>query len=83
MVCEKCGSSNVTVQVVQETSLEKHRHSLVWWVLVGWWWLPFKWVYFTGIALIAKLFFRRKTLKQRTVSKFVCQECGHTWDAKR
>lgn len=81
MKCKKCGSENIMVQVVQETKLVNHHHNILWWIFVSWWWLPLKWLYLTIPALIAKLFFRRKEIKQRPASKCVCQNCGYVWDA--
>ncbi len=43
MVCPKCGSSNVTVQVVTETQLKRKHHNILWWLFVGWWWMLVKW----------------------------------------
>ena len=81
MQCKKCGSENVVVQVVQEVRLVNHHHNILWWIFIGWWWLPVKWIWLTVPALIAKLFFRRKTIKQKTVSKCVYQNCGYVWNA--
>lgn len=81
MNCPKCGSSNVNAQVIQETRIENHHHSILWWIFIGWWWLFFKWLFLTVPALIAKVFFRRKVVKQKTVTKWVCQDCGHNWTA--
>lgn len=65
MKCKKCGSENIMVQVVQETKLVNHHHNILWWIFVSWWWLPIKWVVITIPALIAKLLFHRKEIKQR------------------
>lgn len=61
--------------------MENHHHNVLWWLFVSWWWLPLKWIYLTIPAIIGKVFFRRKTLKQKTISKCVCQDCGYSWDA--
>ena len=82
MYCPKCGSSNVNVQIVTQTQLKKKHHSVLWWLFVGWWWIPFKWIFFTLPALIVKIFAPKKQkLKQKNVSMCVCQNCGHTWNA--
>lgn len=82
MVCPKCGSSNVNVQVVQETKLIDKHHGPIWWIFVGWWWLFIKWICFTIPALIVKIFAPKKQkLKQKTKSVCVCQNCGHQWSA--
>lgn len=82
MICPKCKSNNVTAQVVTETQLKNKHHNILWWIFVGWWWLPIKWVFLTFPALIAKIFIPKKqTLKQKHVSMWVCHNCGHTWKA--
>ncbi len=81
-VCPKCGSQNVNVQVVTESKLVNKRHGCLWWMFVGLWWVPIKWVLFTVPALIAKVFFpKRQRLEQSTRSVCVCQGCGHHWKA--
>lgn len=82
MKCPKCGSENVTVQMVTHTKIINHHHSVFWWIFIGWWWLFFKWLFLTVPALIAKLFFRRKQLKQTDVKHAICQSCGYSWTVK-
>ena len=80
MVCKKCGSQNVTVQVVTETELKEKKHGVIWWICVGWWWIPIKWLVFTLPALLIALF---KPKKYKTVSHSkkmaVCNSCGKSW----
>ena len=80
MKCPKCGSENVTVQVVTETELKEKKHGFIWWLCVGWWWLPIKWLVFTLPALIVALF-KPKKYKTETHSKkmAVCNNCGKSW----
>lgn len=82
MTCPKCGSNNVTVQMVSETELKTKHRSVIWWIFVGWWWLPIKWLCLTVPALIVKLF-RPKRYKTKTIHKSmcVCQDCGHHWES--
>ena len=81
MVCPKCNSENVSVQVINEVELKNKHHGIVWWILVGWWWIPIKWIVFTIPALIVKIFGHKKV---KTINKeksvCVCQNCGHRWD---
>lgn len=80
MVCPRCGSQNVNVQMVTETQLKDKHHGVVWWLFVGWWWIPIKWLFFTLPALIIKIFSHKKqkmVTKQSTVC--ICQQCGNTW----
>lgn len=82
MKCPKCGSENVTVQMVSETNLKTKHRSVLWWIFVGWWWLPIKWFFLTVPALIVKLF-RPKRYKTTTTHKSmcVCQNCGYHWES--
>lgn len=80
MKCPVCGSENVTVQIVTETELKNKHHGVVWWLCIGWWWVPIWWLCFTIPALIIKIFAPKKQkLKQRHKSIRVCQNCGHKW----
>lgn len=81
MKCPKCGSENVTVQVVTETELKEKKRGFFWWLLIGWWWLPVKWLIFTLPALIVKIFApkRYKTVSH-TKKIAVCHDCGKSWN---
>lgn len=82
MKCPKCGSENVNVQAVSETSLKVKRKGILYWLFVGWWWLPIKWLIFTIPAIIIKIFAPKKyKTTTKHVSKCVCQSCGHMWNA--
>ncbi len=68
MTCPKCGSENCTIQLIQE----KPKKSALWWCLVGWWWIPIKWMLFGIFALFMKP-------KKQNVSMGICQSCGYNW----
>jgi len=81
MVCKKCGSEKVNVQMVSESQLKNEHHGVIWWLLWGWFWIPTKWLFLTVPALILKLFGHKKqkiVTKHRSIA--VCQECGHSWN---
>lgn len=82
MVCSKCGSENVNVQMVSETNLKKKHHGIVYWCLIGWWLHPIMWLFFTIPMIIIKIF-KPKNYKTKTKHKSmcVCQSCGHHWEA--
>lgn len=83
MVCPKCNSSNVSVQVVNEVKLKNAHHSIWWWIFIGCWWIPIKWLCFTLLALIIKIFSHKKQKAvNKTVKKAICQDCGNTWNIK-
>lgn len=81
--CPKCGSNNVSIQVVNETKLITKHHGILWWICIGWWWIPIKWIFLTIPALLAAIFIgKRKKVKNITKKKAVCQNCGHVWNVK-
>lgn len=81
MVCPKCGAQNVNVQMVTETQLSKKHHSIIWWLLIGWYWVPIKWLVFTLPALIVKIFApKRQKLTSTHKSVCVCQNCAYHWE---
>lgn len=78
MTCPKCGSENVNVQVVQDIKVKDKHHGIIWWICIGWWWIPCKWLFLTLPALIFKIFGHKKqkiVTKEKTVG--VCQNCGN------
>lgn len=84
MVCPKCGSNNVNVSVVNEVELKTKHKGIFYWIFIGFWWEPIKWLIFTLPALIIAIFKPKKQKiknKQKTVC--LCQECGHRWDLKK
>ena len=82
MICPKCGSSNVNVQMVSESQLNAKRKGPIYWIFVGWWWVPIKWMCFFLPALIVKIFKpKQQKIKTTHKSMFVCQNCGNHWEA--
>lgn len=82
MVCPKCNSDNVTVQIVNESKLITKHHGILWWLFIGWWWLFIKWLFLTIPALIFKIFGigKRKKIKNIQKKVAVCQSCGNSWN---
>lgn len=80
MVCPKCQSQNVTTQIVQDIKIKNQRHGIIWWLCIGWWWIPIKWCTFTVPALIFAIFGKKKQqLYTKNKTMCVCQNCGNTW----
>lgn len=76
--CPKCGSDNVNVQTVAH--VKSKGKGCLYWLLIGWWFEFFMWLFFTIPMIIVKIFGRKKTqTKMKTYA--VCQHCGHTWKA--
>lgn len=83
MKCKKCGSENVQIQVINEQSLKTVHHSILWWIIIGFWWVPIKWLIFSVPALLTKIFgwgHKKQKIINKTRKKAVCQSCGNTWD---
>ena len=78
MVCPKCGSENVTVQMVTEVR-EKRKKGLLYWLLVGWWWEFFAWIFLTLPKLLVAIFSKKTKTVSTTTKQAVCQDCGHNW----
>ena len=82
MICPKCGSNHVNVQMVSESQLKTKHRSVLWWLFIGWWWLPFKWIFLTIPALIVKILVpKRQKIVNKYYSMCVCQSCGYSWRA--
>ena len=80
MKCSKCGSENVNIQVLNEQKLVTKHHGIFWWILVGWRWIPVKWLCLTIPVLFAAIFIgKRKKIKNTTKTMYVCQDCGYHW----
>ena len=83
MNCPKCKSEDVRIQIASEVEIKDKHHSFIWWLLVGWWWVPIKWIFFTLPALIIAVL---KPKKQKAINKqkklCVCQSCGYSWEIK-
>lgn len=81
MRCPKCGSENVSTQIVNEIELKNKHHGMLWWLCVSWWWIPCKWVFLTLPALFAKIFIpKRQKAVNRNRAVCVCQNCGYYWN---
>lgn len=91
LICPKCHSQNVNVQMVTEQKLQKKKHGPIYWIyfiLIGWvfkliiWCI--KWFVFTVPALIITLFKlgrgKDKQLVTTHKSVAVCQGCGYHWE---
>ena len=56
MTCPKCHSHQVLVQQQTWSQLKNAHHSIFWWIFIGWWWVPVKWIFLFVPALLAKIF---------------------------
>lgn len=84
MVCPKCNGESISIQIVNEAELVTKHHGIIWWILIGFWWIPMKWLFLTIPALIFKIFGigKRHKIKNIEHKKCVCQSCGYTWEIK-
>lgn len=80
MVCSKCGSENVTVQIVTETQLKEKKHGILYWLFIGWWLKPLLWLFLT-LPMIIIAIFKPKKYKTKSIHKnmAVCHNCGNSW----
>lgn len=74
MICPKCGSESVEVQVFQEnrasvartktkTKTKQVGHGCLWWLMIGWWWWIVElmlWVFAFVPMLISKILKKKK-----------------------
>lgn len=84
-VCPNCGSSNTTIQIVNDVIIKTKHHSIFWWILIGWWFVSLMWMIFTIPKIFIKLFgLGHKNIKSKNITKkkVVCQDCGNFWDIK-
>lgn len=82
MTCPKCKSENVNAQMVTDTQLKQKRHGVIYWIFIGWWLQPILWLVFFFPKLFIAIFAPKKyKLKQQHKAMWVCQNCGHTWEA--
>ena len=80
MICPKCGSTNILTQQQSDFQLKTKHHGIFWWIFIGWWWVPVKWIVFFPLSLLAKIFApKRQRLKQSNYTQSVCQACGYAW----
>lgn len=85
MKCQKCGSENVNVQLVNKQEFKIEKHSLIWWLIIGWWWIPIKWVVLyvilSWVVIPFKMLLPKKKKLINTVEGYkVCNNCGHHWN---
>jgi len=77
MVCPKCKSENVSLQVIA-VQRRKH-HSIIYWIFIGWWLEMILWLFFTIPRLIVAIF-RPKRMKTVEKAVAVCQNCGYRFN---
>lgn len=86
MICPKCKSQNVNIQIVNEVKLKRKHHGILWWIyflFIGWLISIMMWIFLFWIKLIITIFriFRpRKKIINTEKKMCVCQNCGHQWD---
>lgn len=80
MICPKCGSNNVNVQVVGH--VKNKTKGCFYWLFVGWWLEIILWIVFTIPRLFALLFGGKGKIKTDVKPHAVCQNCGKQWEVK-
>mgnify|MGYP001648079824 FL=1 len=82
--CPKCQSNNLQFQLVNIQDIVPRRHSLIWWILVGWWWVSIKWLFLyflMGFFIIPlkMLLPKNKRISNDVKNYKICKDCGHHW----
>lgn len=78
MNCPNC-NSEMQVQVVNQVDLKVKNKGCIWWLFIGWWWIPIKWLFFFWIALIVKLLKGKQYKAVNRIKKIaVCSKCGYS-----
>lgn len=67
LVCPRCGSEDISVQVTQEARKMKLSTIILYVILA---------LTIFGLLIVIPLLLRRKS---ETVTYVVCQSCGHSW----
>lgn len=81
MNCPKCESENVKVQIVSESQLKNKHHSILYWLVIGWWLHSLLWFFLTVPMTLLKLFgSKNKKLVTEHKSMAICQNCGYNWN---
>lgn len=78
MVCKRCGSENVNVQMVSKVS--SRGGTVPWWYwILGLWFIDFMlYLFIIGFFGVNINHFFKKT-KTKAQSYAVCQDCGCSW----
>ena len=92
--CPKCGSTNISFQVVQQGSVGASTNKVViqeakkskgclYWCIVGWWLQPIVWMFTAPFKLLfggkRKSGLNVNASKMISKTKGICQNCGYTW----
>lgn len=82
MICPKCKSEFVSVQVVTHVK-QKNKKGLLYWLCIGWWWELIAWLFLTLPKLIFAIFGNHKKTVSKESTVAVCQSCGYRWTVKK
>lgn len=85
MICPKCGSENVSVQAVEDKTVTVHKKGWFYYICIWWWWIFIKLfckLIMWPVKLLTSMIWRTEKYSPKYISKCVCQNCGHIWEAK-
>lgn len=71
MMCPKCKSENVDIQVIEERK-KTGFITIIWYIILA--------CTVLGLLILIPLLLRKKT---RTVTYAVCKDCGKRWEIKQ
>lgn len=83
VICKKCGSNKVDIQMVERTQIKRKKKTLLYWIAFGWLIEIMLWFFLTVPKLIFELFKpSRYKVKTKLEKIAVCQNCGYSWGLK-
>lgn len=71
MMCPKCKSENVDIQVIEERK-KTGFFTIIWYIILA--------CTVLGLLILIPILLRKKT---RTVTYAVCKDCGKRWEIKQ
>lgn len=75
-ICPRCGGT-MNFQASTYT-LNRSRHGMLYWLVIGWWLHPLLWIFLTLPMLLWRVIAPNRREKVRTKTVGVCQKCGYT-----
>ena len=78
LICPKCKSNDISVQVVSDTHTKTKKRGLLYWVSF-WWFVEFIIWFLAAIPMLIGKLLRGKKIVTDFKKFAVCQNCGYKW----
>lgn len=83
LVCKKCGSENINVQIVESFQIKRKGKTIWYWISFVWVIDLILWFVMPVVKIILKIFKRTHySAKTKLEKNAVCQDCGYSWRIK-